>query len=393
MTRPAANTAGMAGMAAMVGMTAMALLGAVWAPGARAAGETAPAACAVSKPGVAELEFQGALEKDPDAVDTRIRLANALSDRGCYVDAVKLLEAGVEHDPDSRLLKERLRSARSTQSEQGYFEGLGHAQEAASAQRNVLRCRELGDAAACDQALAATPGDHDLLVARGDALMRTGHPSEALNSYDKAATVQPADEALKSKVGSAEAARQQLVNRCLGETGDAALAACDQAMRHGAREEFALYQRKGVLLQSIDQPSRALESYIAASMLQPGDRSVALAIVALTDSTGRQDALALTARGSALLTLGRANDAVETLHRAETLSNAPEVRQRLAAAERAAQESPQAVSAAPTRVASASRAPVDKTPAATPAGRRSRGETAVASAATYSNSEPAGESH
>jgi tetratricopeptide (TPR) repeat protein len=323
---------------------------------ASAAGETAPAACAASRPGVAELEFQGALDKDPDAVDTRIRLANALSDRGCYADAVRLLEAGVERDPDSRLLKERLRSARSTQSEQGYFEGLGHAQEAAKAQRNLLRCRDLGDIGACDQALAAAPNDRDLLIARGDALMRASRPAEALTSYDRAATIQSADEALKGKTAAAESARQAFVSRCLGETGDAALAACDQGLRHGARDEFAIYQRRGVLLQAVDQPSRALDAYIAAAMLQPADRSVAQAIVALTDSSGRQDAVALSAQATALGTLGRTETKV------------------------------------PTPVAAGKASPASVVAAAQDLGTAHR-RAAVVSAASFSNREPAGQSH
>ncbi|HEX4377577.1 MAG TPA: tetratricopeptide repeat protein [Steroidobacteraceae bacterium] len=326
-----------------------------------AGGETAPAACAASRPGVAEMEFQGTLNKDPDAVDTRIRLANALSDRGCYADAVRLLEAGLERDPDSRLLKERLRSARSTQSEQGYFEGLGHAEEAAKAQRNLLRCRDLADLASCDQALAATPNDRDLLVAKGDALVRAGRPAEALTDYDKAAGILPADETLKGKTAAAESARQTFVNRCLGEKGDAALAACDQGLRHGARDEFAIYQRKGVLLQAVDQSARALDAYIAAAMLEPGDRAVAQAIVALTDSSARQDPVALTARNTALQTLGRGQQSIAT----------PTV----------------AARAIETPKATALKAGGPKAAAA---------KVAVAAAATlvsYSNREPAGESH
>ncbi len=313
------------------------------------AGETAPAACAASRPGVAEIEFQGALNKDPDAVDTRIRLANALSDRGCYADAVRLLEAGVERDPDSRLLKERLRSARSTQSEQGYFEGLGHAEEAAKVQRNLLRCRNLADLSACEQALAVTPNDHDLLIAKGDALMHANRPADAVTSYDKAAAIQPADELLKGKTAAAESARQAFVSRCLGESGDAALAACDQGLRRGARDEFTIYQRKGVLLQATDQSSRALDAYIAAAMLEPADRSVAQAIVALTDSSGRQDAVALSARGTALQTLGRTQGA--------------------------------------------GRASAAGVVAATKDADTTRRRATVVSAASFSNREPAGESH
>jgi tetratricopeptide (TPR) repeat protein len=360
------------------------LIGSLCAPeGVRAAGESPPAACATSSPGAEEVSAKSVLEQDPASVDARLKLAAALSDRGCYADSVKILEAGVQLNPRSRALQERLRSARSTLSEQGYFEGLGHAEEAAKTQRNAIRCRELGDIAACDQALAGSPGDRDLLIAKGDALVRVNRPVDALPLYEKAASVDPADDALKAKISATERARLALVSRCQTETGDAAIAACDLGLRRGVHDEFGIYKRKGILLQGQDQPSRALDAYIAASLVDPSDRSVALAIMALTDSTGRQDPLALSARGSALLTLGRAADSIATLRKAETLAGAtPEVRQRLAAAEQLASNEPLPPSVAARR---------KQTPSALPAPSAARPR--PVSSPMYSNAAPAGESH
>jgi tetratricopeptide (TPR) repeat protein len=351
--------------------------------GVRAAGESPPAACVTSSPGAEEVSAKSLLEQDPASVDARLKLADALRDRGCYADSVKILEAGVQLNPRSRALQERLRSARSTLSEQGYFEGLGHAEEAAKAQRNTIRCRELGDVAACDQALAGSPGDRSLLIAKGDALVRLNRPVDALPLYEVAASTDPADDAVKAKIGAAERARQTLVSRCQTETGDTAVQACDLGLLRGARDEFDIHKRKGILLQGEDQPSRALDSYIAASLVDPSDRSVALAIVALADSTGRQDPLALSARGSALLTLGRAADLVAMQRKGETLAGAtPEVRQRLAAAERLASNEPLPPSVTATR---------RQTPSALSAPSAVR--VAPVSSPMYSNAAPAGESH
>jgi Flp pilus assembly protein TadD len=87
----------------------------------------------------------------------------------------------------------------------------------------------------------------------------------------------------------------------------------------------------------MDQPEQALDAFIAANVLAHDDKSVALAIVALTDSTGRKDAVALAARGTSLLTLGRAEEAVQTLHQAATLAPAlPGIKAEVAQAEQAA---------------------------------------------------------
>jgi tetratricopeptide (TPR) repeat protein len=75
-----------------------------------------------------------------------------------------------------------------------------------------------------------------------------------------------------------------------------------------------------LLLQADNQPSPALDAYMAAARLDSGDRSVALAIVSLSSSTGRQDAFTLAARGRALMTLGRASEALEPLTQALRLA-------------------------------------------------------------------------
>jgi tetratricopeptide (TPR) repeat protein len=59
---------------------------------------------------------------------------------------------------------------------------------------------------------------------------------------------------------------------------------------------------------------------MAAARLDPRDHSVALAIVSLSDSTGRQDALTLEARGHALVTLGRPSEALAPLRQALRLA-------------------------------------------------------------------------
>jgi tetratricopeptide (TPR) repeat protein len=75
-----------------------------------------------------------------------------------------------------------------------------------------------------------------------------------------------------------------------------------------------------LLLQADNQLSPALDAYMAAARLDPGDHSVALAIVSLSDSTGRQDALTLAARGRALMALGRPSEALEPLRQALRLA-------------------------------------------------------------------------
>jgi tetratricopeptide (TPR) repeat protein len=319
------------------------------------------------------------LNSQPNSLEAQLKLADTLIDLGCYKDAVPVLEAGLSQRPRSSELQSRLRAARSMLSEEHFFEGLGNAQETAKFQHDQLRCTKVGDVGACDDALRAKPNDPQLMVAKGDALLHGGRAADALLVYRHARELQPAEDAIKTKIAAAESQRQALVQQCEGTADAPAVDACQAALLHGTPDEFVLLRRKGILLQSMNRADPALDAFIAADVIKQDDQSVALAIVALTDSTGRKDALGLAARGSALLTLGRGTESFQALQQAQTLAPAlPGIKAQLTRAEAAAREEAQRKA----RVA------VAKPRGATPAGAAARSAASTATAATtntYSN--------
>jgi hypothetical protein len=317
------------------------------------------------------------LEREPEALESRLALSAALRDQGCYAAAVQVLEEGEALHGDNEEFQARLRTARSNVNEQQYIEGLGRAEEAAKSQRNLLRCAQLSDLAACDEALKERPNDAQILAAQGDALLKANRPAEAAAAYRRAAVIEPANRTLAAKITAAEQQRARLAQECSTGSGAAAVQACDAALVRGAADEFAIQQRKALLLQSMGETSRALDAYIAADSVKSGNRSVALAIVSLTDDGKRRDAIALAARGSALLTLGRGRDAAAALRQAQALApGLPDLGRKLAAAERLARAEPQQTAAPSARVAATESATAAKSPA-----RR------------YSNDAPATQSH
>jgi Flp pilus assembly protein TadD len=97
------------------------------------------------------------------------------------------------------------------------------------------------------------------------------------------------------------------------------------------------------------QPGASLDAYLAAARLAPRDREVALAIVALSAGADQSDPPTLTARGAALVTLGRPADAVLTLREALRLvpdDAGAKARLRIAEAALAAQRRKSAMAAA-----------------------------------------------
>jgi len=263
------------------------------------------------------------LERSPRDLQARLDLAEQLVKASCYEDAVHVLQDGETLHPRNQQLQTQLQTARSLIKERQFFEGLDQAEIAAQVSRHVLRCTRFGDVAACDQALALKPNDVAILLAKGEALIKAEKPIEALEAYGRAAALDPSNADVAAKTKTAQTLRTTLETRCAQTDGDAALAACESVFRTDSPNGFELARRIGVLHQGGNRPSKALEAYIAANSLRRGDKAVALAILALVDSTGRSDAAALSARGSSLVTLGRTRDGLTSMRQA--LALAPEL--------------------------------------------------------------------
>jgi predicted Zn-dependent protease len=76
--------------------------------------------------------------------------------------------------------------------------------------RAQLRCKQVGDVQACDQALAGAPNDAALWAAKGDALLKEKRSREALLTFNRAKQVnasfpQATEVDLTSRINAAQA--------------------------------------------------------------------------------------------------------------------------------------------------------------------------------------------
>jgi tetratricopeptide (TPR) repeat protein len=274
------------------------------------------------------------LQRSPTLLGTRIELANLLEKAGCYDEAVHFLEEGQKYNPYNPTLLFGLRRARNLVKEEHHLEDIDQAETSARVNRKLERCTREGEVAACDEVLSQQPNNAKILIAKGDAMMKAHRPAEAWKAYIRASELAPNDTALTGKLQALRSQRQALLKRCTDADGDAALQACKSVLVKGAPNEFEITVRIALLQQSSNHASQALDSYIAANSLRHGDKGVALAILALLQSTQRKDAIALAARGSSLVTLGRAHEALSPLRQAKTLEpELPEIDQQIKAAE------------------------------------------------------------
>jgi len=339
--------------------------------------------CRLDPASPAVADARTLLDRNAASLDARFKLSDVLRGEGCFEDAVKVLEAGEAFHPDNAALRSKLQIARSYVGEQRYFAGLESAEVEARFKRNLLRCERLSDVPACDEALSMRPASTAALLGKVDNLLKANRPADALPLLKKAGDAGAAAAEVRARTVTAEVRRRELATLCEAGSGDAALEACALALLPGAADEFVLRKRQGSLLQAANKTPQALESYLAAAGLNSHDAAVALAIVALTDSTGRRDAVALAARGTALLTLGRPDEARTSLKQAAALdASIPGIRQSLAAAAESTRQ--RAREHAELAAAAAERArAVEPAPPAT----------ASNNPRTYSNEEKAGRSH
>jgi cytochrome c-type biogenesis protein CcmH/NrfG len=165
----------------------------------------ARASCQNGKHSATVVDATAAIDREPDEIGPRMRLADALVDQGCYQEAVGVLEAVQDSYPRNAELSAKLRAVRSLVTEQTYIEGLTQAAEGAKLARNQLRCTRLADLEACEEALQSKPDDVPLLLAKGDALLQVNRPADAATAYRHASQLKPGDEAVKTKLTAAEA--------------------------------------------------------------------------------------------------------------------------------------------------------------------------------------------
>ena len=184
----------------------------------------------------------------------------------------------------------------------------------------VSRCIKFSELVSCAAALSMRPNDPVLLVAEGDALVQLRRPGEAIGVYRNAIKSGAVQDVVDPKITVAQGHRRSLLDECETEAGAAAERACEAAWLPGAPDELKVFKRRGLLLQNDDRPGASLDAYMAAARLAPRDRDVARAVVALSGGIERPDAPTLTARGAALMTLGRPADAILALREALRLA-------------------------------------------------------------------------
>ena len=169
----------------------------------------AAASCTGSSGVAAVTACQNELTRKPNDIDLRIRYADVLMDERQYNEAVNVLKKGLAMYPGSTALKRKYRLASSLAEEQKAIGGLPKTPAAGTSRNvNVIVCKTLKGKralAACNDVLKTDPENVMALTRRGDELMAINQTMNAVNTYQQAVDLEPANAVLKSKLRMAKA--------------------------------------------------------------------------------------------------------------------------------------------------------------------------------------------
>jgi tetratricopeptide (TPR) repeat protein len=115
---------------------------------------------------------KAALQQSPTRLGKRMELANLLEKRGCFDEAVHLLEEGQKYNPFSPTLLFSLRRARNMAREEHYLEGIDQAEAGARLNRQVQALQSQRQALkGAPKALAERPTQVAAVSAEAEAMV------------------------------------------------------------------------------------------------------------------------------------------------------------------------------------------------------------------------------
>lgn len=230
---------------------------------------------------------------DPDNVEIRFALSNALMGLQRYADAVAVLQEGLENAPGDEAIKKKLILAESYLDEQRYIEKQKKRAAATSRSKkqdtrirlSIIRCEKLkGDAAmaACNEGLSVNPDHPGLLTGRGNVWLEMDRFGNAIHDYEAALAADPKNREATKNLRLAQTKREVKIAQCFQADGPDGLKACDAALMKDASDEFAIQKRRAGLLQAMGREKASIEAYQAAARLNPADGQIKQALAALS---------------------------------------------------------------------------------------------------------------
>ncbi|MHB8746160.1 MAG: tetratricopeptide repeat protein [Gammaproteobacteria bacterium] len=248
--------------------------------------------CAESSGKAAVEACEVQLNQDPGDIKVRHALVTALMELGRNQEAVDVLKQGLAIRPGEQSLISRLAEARNALAEQQWIakqrEQQAHPANGATDMQiklDAIRCSKLqGDAAlsACNAGLERQPNDVALLTGKADALLSLNRIPEAIAVYQRALGQASGNAEVQRKLKIAESKRQLAVSMCMKLSGAAGLAACNESILKGAKDQASIEARRGDILVEMKQPAKALDAYRTALKLDRRNVHVKQSIAALS---------------------------------------------------------------------------------------------------------------
>lgn len=129
----------------------------------------------------------------------------------------------------------------------------------------LLRCGQVNDLGACNDALTISPDSFEALSGKGNILLEEGDAVGAIQAYRKSLELRPGQEAIAANLRRAEADRQRQVKDCL-RSSDGEL--CRRLLIAGEKDSHDILSHMGDLELANSRFRQARDSYKAADAIQ-----------------------------------------------------------------------------------------------------------------------------
>ena len=249
--------------------------------------DIAPAAC--SQASVPQSACEEILEREPDALSVRIALCDALVDAGDNEAAAAITEAGLEQHSNRRAIS-ILQRALSNVSEISTQKRSGPQLETL-VEYLLIRCTDLNNLTACNEAVQARPNDPRSYAARAKLQLAADKPTAAIMDYRKALEINADYPGAEAALVKAEVKRAAQAETCLASADSKSIELCEQVLLVGAEDEAAVAVRLGELTAERGEFKQALRYFRQAAgapdtYVNSDDQSISPDILAETLSSG-----------------------------------------------------------------------------------------------------------
>lgn len=210
------------------------------------------------------------LEANPTNLAVRGSLCDAHLDQSNHDAALAVLESGFSVHAGDRFATDLLERMRSNVNESRTYVASQSATDNARIRYLVLRCLNVGDLSACDEASTLDPDNADAHAGKGSILLEQGDPVGAIVALRRSLELNENQPAIADQLAAAEAERSAQLTACLQGNS---VPVCRALLIEDDPRNYDIYYHIGDILYAEGQYRDAAAAFRSAHAAREDDSS------------------------------------------------------------------------------------------------------------------------